>query len=88
MVTYMDQEQLEEQCEEVTKVWKNSAGKTVENKEYWETLNTLFRFDFKYLHVQWIQGHDINKWNNLVDGLCTNAMLNYESSPSINSQRN
>ena len=60
--------------------WKNSSNKTVENKGLWEILNVLFRFEFKYLHIQWVQGHDINRWNNMVDELCTNAMLNYETS--------
>jgi ribonuclease HI len=63
----------------IRKNWKNAAGKEVENRDLWETLNKLFFFDFKYLHIQWIQGHNESKWNNLVDELCTNAMLSYES---------
>lgn len=63
--------------------WKNSSGKTIENKRLWEIMRTLFLFEFKYLHIQWVQGHDINKWNNMVDKMCTEAMLNYERTTNI-----
>lgn len=59
--------------------WRTSNRKPVKNKPLWMTLDKLWTFEFPYLHLQWTQGHDGNKWNEEVDTMCTNAMLNYKN---------
>ena len=58
--------------------WKNASKKLVKNKELWIVLDNLWSFDFPYLHLQWVQGHDGNHYNEEVDKMCTNAMLTYK----------
>lgn len=57
--------------------WRNASRKPVKNKELWVIMEKLVRFDFPSLHLQWVQGHDGNKWNEYVDDICTKRMEKY-----------
>jgi len=52
--------------------WRNAQGKPVANKELWQELATLT--NQVEVHFQWVKGHSNNRWNNLADKLCTEAM--------------
>lgn len=51
------------------KGWKTSTNKKVENLELWLEIHKLRNVNIK---VEWIRGHDGNKWNEYCDGLTRN----------------
>lgn len=51
------------------KNWKNSQKKTVENLELWKEIHTLRH---PYIKIEWVRGHDGNKWNEYCDSLTRN----------------
>jgi ribonuclease HI len=50
----------------VKKDWKNGKVKNLDLVK--ELYNLYFRCP--HVKIQWVKGHDINKWNNYVDMLC------------------
>lgn len=52
------------------KRWRNSSGRLVANKEYWEQILEL-QSKLK-ITPQWVRGHSGNPWNEFVDRLCSN----------------
>lgn len=57
-----------------TNSWKNSKNKPVENKEMWHDLDRLVGWLDVNIKWQWTKGHGDDKWNNLIDQVCTNAL--------------
>lgn len=56
--------------------WKNSKGKDVANKEYWECIIDFYNsYDIEFVKVK---GHSNNEMNNLADKLVNEAMDEYE----------
>lgn len=56
--------------------WKNAKGKTIENYDLWRELLDLYYVknkNFK-INIQWVRGHDGNRWNEYVDKMCNDAM--------------
>jgi ribonuclease HI len=51
------------------KNWKTSTNKKVENMELWQEIHKLRH---PYIKVQWVRGHDGNKWNEYCDSLTRN----------------
>jgi ribonuclease HI len=51
------------------KNWKTSTNKKVENLELWQEIHKLRH---PYIKVQWVRGHDGNKWNEYCDSLTRN----------------
>jgi ribonuclease HI len=51
------------------KNWKNSQKKTVENLALWKEIHGLRH---PYIKVEWVRGHDGNKWNEYCDSLTRN----------------
>lgn len=51
------------------KNWKNSQKKTVENLEIWQRIHKLRHPN---ISVEWVRGHDGNKWNEYCDSLTRN----------------
>lgn len=58
--------------------WRTSNRKPVVNQDLWRILDKLWSFEFPYLHLQWTQGHNGNKWNETVDKMCTESMVEYD----------
>ncbi len=53
--------------------WKTATGQPVKNKNLWIKLSELHNeLSPKWY---WTKGHDINKWNNHVDELCSKAIV-------------
>jgi len=57
--------------------WKNSRGKPVKNKILWLTIDNLIQTEFSSLHVNWIEGHNGDRYNERVDELCTISMKSF-----------
>ena len=56
--------------------WKNSKGKDVANKGYWECIIDFYNsYDIEFVKVK---GHSNNEMNNLADKLVNEAMDEYE----------
>lgn len=56
--------------------WKNSKGKDVANKDFWERIIDYYNvYDIEFIKVR---GHSDNKMNNLADKLVNEAMDEYE----------
>ena len=56
--------------------WKNSKGKDVANKEYWECIIDFYNsYDIEFIKVR---GHSNNEMNNLADKLVNEALDDYE----------
>lgn len=51
------------------KGWKTSTNKKVENLEIWQKIHALRAPNVK---VEWVRGHDGNKWNEYCDSLTRN----------------
>jgi len=51
------------------KSWKTSTNKKVENIELWKQIHKLRSSKIK---VEWVRGHDGNKWNEYCDSLTRN----------------
>ena len=49
--------------------WRKSNNKPVEHVEDWKVIHTLRN---KNIQVEWVRGHDGNKWNEYVDKLTHN----------------
>src|SRR5699024_1911225 len=66
--------------------WKNSKGKDVANKEYWECIIDFYNsYDIEFIKVR---GHSNNQMNNLADKLVNEAMDELEEESNINEKRN
>ena len=49
--------------------WKSYTGKSVKNQDLWTRLLALLKIvDVEFRHIK---GHSGNKWNDMVDELCT-----------------
>ncbi len=56
--------------------WKNSKGKDVANKDFWERIIDYYNvYDIEFIKVK---GHSNNEMNNLADKLVNEAMDEYE----------
>jgi ribonuclease HI len=55
------------------KGWKNSKKKDVENKDLWIMLDNLTN-RIKNIRWQWVRGHNGNKYNEIVDQMCTKIL--------------
>lgn len=56
--------------------WKNSKGKDVANKDFWERIIDYYNaYDIEFIKVR---GHSDNEMNNLADKLVNDAMDEYE----------
>ena len=56
--------------------WKNSKGKDVANKDFWERIIDYYNaYDIEFIKVK---GHSNNEMNNLADKLVNEALDNYE----------
>lgn len=56
--------------------WKNSKGKDVANKDFWERIIDYYNsYDIEFVKVK---GHSTNKMNNLADKLVNDAMDEWE----------
>ena len=53
--------------------WKE-RGWLIKNNEQWKEVDSLIN-EFS-VQVQWIRGHNKNKWNEFVDKLCTETITN------------
>jgi ribonuclease HI len=53
--------------------WMTSAGTMVKNKEMWEKLDVMSD-EFESLFINWVQGHNGDKWNERADELCRVVM--------------
>jgi len=47
--------------------WRNSSGKTPENRDLWERLKVAA--EGLPVTWRWVQGHNGNRWNELADEL-------------------
>lgn len=57
--------------------WRNSSNKLVKNVNLWQKVTRLHKKieeKFKIVHVQWVESHGTNEYNNLADKLCNDAM--------------
>lgn len=54
--------------------WRTAAGKPVKNPDLWKTLDNLYDPD-KH-KMSWTRGHDGETYNEFVDSLCTEQILN------------
>lgn len=56
--------------------WKNSKGKDVANKDFWERIIDYYNaYDIEFIKVK---GHSNNEMNNLADKLVNDAMDEFE----------
>jgi ribonuclease HI len=53
--------------------WKTAAGTIVKDRKLWEKLDTMSE-EFESLFINWIQGHNGDKWNERADELCRVVM--------------
>ena len=53
--------------------WKTTTGKPVKIKEMWMKLDKQSK-EFASLHIQWVQGHQGDPWNERADELCKTIM--------------
>ena|SRR5665213_1663510 len=54
--------------------WKTFDKKPVKNREYWEELDTQVKLH--HVHWRWVKGHGSSRYNNFVDWLARDAILN------------
>ncbi|WWT40238.1 hypothetical protein [Staphylococcus phage PT1-4] len=65
--------------------WKNSKGKDVANKEYWECIIDFYNsYDIEFVKVK---GHSNNEMNNLADKLVNEAMDKLEEELETHEKR-
>ena len=65
--------------------WKNSKGKDVANKEYWECIIEFYNsYDIEFIKVR---GHSNNQMNNLADKLVNEAMDELEEELDTHEKR-
>ena len=65
--------------------WKNSKGKDVANKEYWECIIDFYNsYDIEFVKVR---GHSDNELNNLADKLVNEAMDKLEEELDTHEKR-
>ena len=65
--------------------WKNSKGKDVANKEYWECIIDFYNsYDIEFIKVR---GHSNNQMNNLADELVNLAMDELEEELDTHEKR-
>jgi ribonuclease HI len=53
--------------------WKTAAKKDVQNRDLWEALD--WECDRHEIDWKWVKGHAGHKWNEMADGLATQAQL-------------
>jgi len=49
--------------------WKTADRKLVKNQNLWFLLDKLT--ELVHVQFQWVKGHNVSKWNNYVDELCS-----------------
>lgn len=54
--------------------WKNSKNVTVKNQFLWHYIDSLLSNEFESIFINWIEGHNGDKWNVAVDELCKIAL--------------
>lgn len=68
---YTDSQYVERGINSWMKRWKQK-GWNIKNPEQWKQINN--KLNGLVVQVQWIRGHNKNKWNEFVDQLCSETI--------------